>query len=350
MGVTVYGAGAIGGLTGAYLAKAGEDVLFVDRVAEHVDALNRQGIKITGYANFTARVRACLPQDLKGPLGLTFLAVKCQDTDGALDVLSPQVGPETVVVSFQNGMNPPKIAARIGPEKVIGAFINFNADWQGPGHVEHGGPGSIYLGELDGRMTDRLFRLQKLLSNMMTVNVTDNVYGCLWAKMIDASVLTLEAATDEKMADFVANREVQPLLIALCGEGLRVARAYGIRLQSFDGFDATKMLPRTEAEAEEARATFDRFADFLRPLVKQYSGVWRDIAVRHRPTETDYLTGWLIEQGKKKGIPMPLNEKLVSIIKELERGERQRSMSNVEELEAYRRQLYGPGIILSKEA
>ena len=163
--------------------------------------------------------------------------------------------------------------------------------------------------------------------------------------MIDSSVLTLEAATDETMSDFVGNPEVQPLLIALCGEGLRVAQAYGIKLQSFDGFDATKMLPRTEAEVAEARAMLDRFAAFLRPLVKQYSGVWRDLAVRHRPTETDYLTGWVIEQGKKKGIAMPLNERLVSIIKELERGERQRSISNVEELDAYRRQIYGADVI-----
>ncbi len=346
MAITVYGAGAIGGLTGASLAKAGEDVLFVDKVAEHVDALNREGMKITGYANFTAKVRACLPQDLKGPLGLTYLTVKSQDTEEALDVIAPQVGPETVVVSFQNGMNPPKIAARLGADKVVAAFINFNADWQGPGHVEHGGPGSIYIGEIDGRMTDRLKSLQKLLSTMMTVNVTDNVYGCLWAKMIDSCVLTLEAATDVKMADFVGNREIQPLLITMCGEGVRVARAYGIKLQSFDGFDANKMLPSTEAEVADARASLDRFSEFLRPLVKQYSGVWRDLAVRHRPTETDYLTGWVVEQGKKKGVAMPLNERLVTMIKELERGERQRSMSNVEEMEALRRQIYGPDIVV----
>src|SRR5512133_3673875 len=106
MGITVYGAGAIGGLTGACLANTGEDVLFVDKGAEHVEVLNREGMKITGYANFTARVKACLPQDLKGPLGLTFLAVKSQNTEEALDFLAPHVGPETVVVSFQNGMNP----------------------------------------------------------------------------------------------------------------------------------------------------------------------------------------------------------------------------------------------------
>ena len=165
MTITIYGAGAIGGLAGAYLAKAGEDVLLVDKVAEHVDAINRHGLRITGAADLTVPVRACRRRELRGPLGLTFLAVKSQDTDAALDVLGPLVGPDTVVVSLQNGMNPPRIAARIGADKVVAAFINFSADWQGPGHIEHGGAGAIYLGEIDGRKTERLDRIQSILSN-----------------------------------------------------------------------------------------------------------------------------------------------------------------------------------------
>ena len=119
MTITIYGAGAIGGLTGAYLARAGEDVLMVDRVVEHVEAMHCQGLKITGADAFTVPVRACRPQELRGPLGLTCLAVKSQDTDAALDVLAPLVGPETLVVSLQNGMNPPRIAARLGADTIL---------------------------------------------------------------------------------------------------------------------------------------------------------------------------------------------------------------------------------------
>ena len=93
MTITIYGAGAIGGLAGAYLAKAGEDVLLVDKVAEHVDAINRHGLRITGAAEITVPVRACRSDELRGPLGLTFLAVKSQDTDAALDVLPRWSGP-----------------------------------------------------------------------------------------------------------------------------------------------------------------------------------------------------------------------------------------------------------------
>jgi 2-dehydropantoate 2-reductase len=142
--ITIYGAGAIGGLTGACLARAGEDVLLVDKVTDHVEAMNRQGLRITGGDDFTAKVRACVPSELEEPLGLTILAVKSQDTEAALDVLAPLCGPDTLVVSMQNGMNPPRIAARLGAQRVLGVFVSFPADWQGPGHIEHGGPGNVW--------------------------------------------------------------------------------------------------------------------------------------------------------------------------------------------------------------
>jgi len=319
-------------------------VRFVDRMAEHVEAMNRQGLRITGAAEFTVPARACLPAELRGPLGLTFLAVKSQDTDTALDVLAPLAGPETVLVSLQNGMNPPRIAARIGADKVVAAFINFGADWQGPGHIEHGGPGAIYIGEIDGRKTKRLDRIQELLSKLMTVHITDNIFGYLWAKQIDCSLLFAQAVTDETMADVFGNRRYQPVLIALVGEGVGVAQAAGITPRGFDGFDPLAMRPRTEAEVTEARAVLDRFAAYCRGLVKVRSGPWRDLAVRKRPTEVDHMVGWVIAEGRARGVAMPLNERLVAQVKELERGARQRGLHNLDELERQRQELYGPGI------
>ena len=344
MTITVYGAGAIGGLAGAYLAKAGEDVLLVDKVAEHVDAINRHGLKITGAADFTVPVRACRSEELRGPLGLTFLAVKSQDTDAALDVLAPLVGPDTVVVSLQNGMNPPRIAARIGADKVVAAFINYGADWQGPGHIEHGGAGAIYLGELDGRKTERLDRIQAVLSNLMTVHTTDDVFSYLWGKQLDCSLLFAQAVTDETMADVFGNRRYQPMLIALVGEAVGVAQAAGITPRGFDGFDPLAMRPRTDAEVTHARAVLDRFAAYNRGMVKQRSGPWRDLAVRKRPTEVDHMVGWVIAEGRTRGIAMPLNERLLAQVKEIERGARQRGLHNLDELERQRAELYGPGI------
>jgi 2-dehydropantoate 2-reductase len=344
MTITIYGAGAIGGLVGACMARAGEDVLLVDKVREHVDAMNTGGLRITGFDRFTAPVRACVPDDLTGPLGLTFLAVKSQDTDAALDVLAPLAGPGTVVVSLQNGMNPPRIAARLGAERVVAAFVSFPADWQGPGHIEHGGAGNIWIGEIDGRISERLSTIRRLLAHAVGAHVTDNIAGYLWAKQIDCSLLFAQAVTDETFAGVFGDKRYQPVLIALVGEGVGVAQAAGVRLQGFDVFDPLKLRPRTPAEVEEARAVLDRFADFCRPRVKVRSGPWRDLAVRKRPTEVDHMVGWVIAEGRARGIPMPLNEHLVRQVKEIEAGQRTRGRHNLDELEARRDQLYGAAI------
>jgi 2-dehydropantoate 2-reductase len=342
--ITVYGAGAIGGLVGACMARAGENVLLVDKVAAHVDAINASGLRISGFDHFTAKARACVPAGLRGPLGLTFLAVKSQDTEAALDVLVPLAGPDTVVVSLQNGMNPPRIAARLGPERVVAAFVSFPADWQEPGHIEHGGAGNIWIGEMDGRLTERLGRIERLLAHAVSAHVTDNIFGYLWAKQIDCSLLFAQAVTDETFADVFGDKRYQPVLIALVGEGVGVAQAAGVRLQGFDGFEPLKMRPRTPAEEDEARAVLDRFADFCRPRVKVRSGPWRDLAVRKRPTEVDHMVGWVIAEGRTRGISMPLSEHLVRQVKEIEAGRRARGLPNLDELETRRRELYGTAI------
>jgi 2-dehydropantoate 2-reductase len=339
--ITVFGAGAIGGVVGAYMARAGEDVLLVDRMAEHVEAMNTAGMRISGFDSAQIPVKACLPGALRGPLGIVFLAVKGQDTAGALDVLEPLAGPDTVVVSLQNGVNPPQIAKRLGTERTVGAFVSYPADWQGPGHVEHGGAGNIWVGELDGRITPRLERIAGLLSHSVTPHITDNIYGYLWAKQIDSSLLFAQATTNETMADVYADPRYQPLLIALLGEGVAVAKAAGIRLEVFDDFDLRLMQPTDAAGAKAAAAALSRFAEFWRPRVKKRSGPWRDLAVRKRPTEVDHMLGSLVAEGRRLGLSLPLNERLVRQIHEIEQGRRVQGLHNLDELEQERNALRG---------
>lgn len=340
MTVTIYGAGAIGGTVGAFAANAGEDVLFVDKVTSHVDAMNRTGLRISGSKVLEIPARAISPTDLKDPLGLAFLAVKSQDTEAALDTIEPLVGPDTVLVSLQNGMNPPVIAKRLGKEHVVGAFVSVAADWQGPGHIEQGNLGNIWIGELDGRITERLTRIQKFLSHSVNAHITDNITGYLWSKQIDCSLLFAQTVGDQTFADTFADARYQPALTALVGEGVGAALAAGVKLESFGAFEPLKLRPRTAAEEDEARAVLNRFAEQVRNQVKVRSGPWRDLAVRKRPTEVDHMVGWVIGEGRRYGIAMPLNEALVRQVKELEEGTRQRGLHNLDELEALRARLY----------
>jgi 2-dehydropantoate 2-reductase len=344
MSITIYGAGAIGGTVGAFMANAGEDVLFVDKAVEHVDAMNATGLRISGSKSLKIPARAMLPESLKGPLGLVFLAVKSQDTEAALETIAPLAGPDTVVVSLQNGINPPAIAKRLGKERVVGAFVSFPADWQGPGHIEQGGFGNIWIGELDGRITERLARIQKLLSHSVNAHTTDNIAGYLWSKQIDCSLLFAQAVGDQTFADTFGDARYQPVLTALVGEGVSAALAAGVKLESFGAFEPLKLRPRTPDEEHEARAVLNRFADQTRSQIKVRSGPWRDLAVRKRPTEVGPMVGWVIEEGRRRGVAMPLNEALVQQVKELERGTRQRGLHNLDELEQLRAKLYPSGM------
>src|SRR5262249_5373500 len=185
MPITVYGAGAIGGITGVALARAGHDVLLVDSAAAHVDAINATGLTVErdGTSTTTA-VRAVMPSALGRGLALVLLAVKSQHTPDALRELVPRLSATGVIVSLQNGLSEEQIAEAVGSDRTLGCLVNWAADWAAPGRIVHGGHGAFVLGELDGRISSRVRELAILLGAVEPTQVTDNVMGYKWAKLI----------------------------------------------------------------------------------------------------------------------------------------------------------------------
>lgn len=145
------GAGAIGGTLGAYWARAGLDVLLVDQVAEHVEACRTRGLHISGpIEDFTQVVPAATPGEVTGTFDIIVLAVKAQATEAALAQLTPHLSPNGYVLSAQNGLNELTIAKAVGAERTMGCFVNFGADWHGPGEVLFGNRAAVVVGEIDG--------------------------------------------------------------------------------------------------------------------------------------------------------------------------------------------------------
>src|SRR5262249_19636824 len=140
--------------------------------------------------------------------------------------------------------------------------------------------------------------------------------------------------------DTFSDARYQPVLTALVGEGVGAALAAGVTLGDFGAFEPMKLRPRNAEEEKEARAVLNRFADQTRTQIKVRSGPWRDLAVRKRATEVDYMVGWVVDEGRRRGLPMQLNEALVRQVKELEKGTRQRGLHNLDELETLRAKLY----------
>lgn len=331
MHFSVVGAGAIGGLTGAYLARHGEDVNFVDTVPEHVEAMNARGLQVDWVAGeFRVRAPAVLPDDLTGTLDVVLLAVKSQHTSAALDAIEAHLGPESLVVSLQNGLNPDRIADRIGLGRVVGGFINFAADYIGPGHVRYGGAGDYYLGRLDGPADARLREIAQRFSRIMNTVVTGNIMGYLWSKQAYGSLLTTTALIDAPVHDVLAVAENREVLTAAVREAVSIADAYAVRLESFEPFEP--QLFRDPVDRGELNAFYDRVAARFQARVKQHTGIWRDLRVRRRKTEVEWLTGEVVRRGLQRGLCAPINAAMVGMIAEIEKGEREQSWDNLVEL------------------
>jgi len=149
MRLLIWGAGAIGGTIGAYLARAGHDVTMVDMVEEHVATINRSGLRITGpIAELTARPAAFTPGTLSGRWDTIMLATKAHHTEAAAQALLPHLSSGGCVISVQNGLNEIAIAAVAGAQRTVGAFVNFGADYLEPGVIHYGGRGAVVVGRL----------------------------------------------------------------------------------------------------------------------------------------------------------------------------------------------------------
>lgn len=327
--ILFWGAGAIGGTAGAYLRAAGHDITFVDTDAAHVAAIRAKGLKITGpIGQFTIQAPAFTPAEITGAWDHVFLCVKAQHTEDAARALAPHLGTDGYVLSLQNGLCEDIIAGVVGRDRVIGAFINFGADWIAPGEVMFSNHGAFVLGEMDGRITDRLRALHAVIRDFAPeAIVTEDIASFLWGKLVYGAFLFAQALGDRGIADCLERPELLPLWRAMGGEINAVATALGVAPRGFNGYDPAAFMPGAREEA--ARASVAAMVAFNRPQPKTHSGIWRDIAVRKRRTEIDAQIAPIVALGAKHGVPTPVTARLVTLIHEVEQSRRKQSDDNL---------------------
>lgn len=332
----IWGAGAIGGTLGAYLARAGHDITLVDTVADHVAAINTGGLRISGpIAEFTVRIPAFTPDALRGTWDTVMLATKAHHTGVAVRALMPHLTPAGCVVSVQNGLNELAIAAEVGERRTVGAFVNFGADYLEPGHIMYGGRGTVMVGEAFGaeRVTPRVLAIRDAWRDFDDrATATPNIWGYLWGKEAYGAMLFATALTNDSIADCLARPEYRGVYIALAREMLAVGAARQVKPEAFDGFDPTAYLP--EAPAGAAERSLDALVAHNRKSAKTHSGIWRDLAVRKRPTEVDAQLGIIVTLGREAGVPTPLAAKVVELVHDIERGARPQALATLDALAA----------------
>ena len=330
----VWGAGAIGGTLGAYLARAGHEITLVDAAADHVAAINRAGLRIAGpIAEFTAQVPACTPDALSGTWDTIMLATKAHHTEAAVRALAPHLTAAGCVISVQNGLNELAISKVVGAGRTVGAFVNFGADYLEPGVILYGGRGTVMVGEAFGteRVTPRVLAIRDAWRDFDDrATATPNIWGYLWGKEAYGAMLFATALTNDSIADCLARPEHRGLYIALAREMLAVAGARGVTPEAFDGFDPAAYLPGAPVGAAER--SLDDLVAHNRRSAKTHSGIWRDLAVRKRPTEVDAQLGIVVALGREAGVPTPLTARLVTLIHDIERGVRPQALETLNAL------------------
>ena len=247
MRIAVMGTGGTGGYFGGLLARAGEDVTFIAR-GDHLEAIRKNGraIKSVLSGDFTIPAKATDNTDDIGPVDFVLFCVKAYDNVGAIDHIRPLIGPETVVLSVQNGIeNEQQIGEGIGPEHIVGCISYVSSTIESPGVIaQTAGPGKIVLGEMQGGTSARTETIQGMLQNSgITTELHSDIQSALWQKFLAiCGVNGITALTRLPMGEILACEETRNLMRGTMLEVEAVARASGANLpegcvdQSMDFF------------------------------------------------------------------------------------------------------------------
>ena len=318
MKIAIVGAGAIGAFLGAKLALSGEDVYLIAR-GPHLKAMQADGVRVRSPdGDFEAHPTATDDYESIGPVDFVFLTVKAHSLTAIAPNLAPLLGPDTAVVSAQNGIpwwyfmghggpfdgesiesvDPGGvIAAAIDPSRIIGCVIYPSTSIVQPGVIEHIEGNRFSLGELDGSTSDRCRRLAAaLIAAGLRAPIRGHIRHDMWVKLLGNVVFNpMSALTGATLEEMVTHPETSATVRAVMAEADEVARGLGVRL------------PFTiEQRMEGARKVGAHKTSMLQDLEAG------------RPMELESVVGVVIELGEKLGLPMPLTRTLYSCARLLE--------------------------------
>ena len=332
--VAVIGAGAIGGVTAAFLQLAGYDLEAACKIPEIAERLNHPGVHITGIkGEHWVKLKAVTNiSDLSEPKDLILLATKANDCLAAAQDLIPYLKPDSVVVSFQNGVCEYALADIVGKDRIIGCVVGWAASQIAPGELELTSEGEFVIGNVEGQSDDRLLPIQQILNGVYPTRISENIIGELYSKLIVNSCITsLGVIGGVTFGKLLAEASVRKVFYGIMREALAVTDAMGITVEPGGGgkLDFYRLL--------EGDGIFD---DLKRYLTLRIIGFkYRHIessslqsVKRSEPTEIGFLNGYISECGRRCDVPTPVNQAVRAMVLEIENGQRPITLDNVNEL------------------
>jgi 2-dehydropantoate 2-reductase len=293
MKIAVMGAGAVGCYYGGMLARAGHDVVLIGR-PQHVEAVERHGLRLETQT-FDEHVR--LPASTEGSAvrgaQLVLFCVKSTDTESGAAAIRPYLAPDALVLSLQNGVENAEQLRTLLPQEVAAAVVYIGTEMAGPGHVRHHGRGELVIEP--SKASDEVARA--LIAAGVPTDISDNVRGALWAKLIlNCAYNALSAITQLPYGRLVKGEGITAVMRDLVNECVAVAKADGVRIPG------------------DVDASVRKIAE---TVPGQYSSTAQDLA-RGKRSEIDHLNGLIVRRGEALGIAPPANRLLHAIVKLIE--------------------------------
>jgi len=327
------GAGAIGGVTAAFIQQYGCDVEIVCNHQETADKISNLGVRITGVkGEHMVKMKAVAKiTDLSGSKDLAFIATKATECVTAARDLLPYLNRESAVVSLQNGICEPSLAKILGKERLIGCVVNWGASHNGPAKLEITSGGEFIVGSLDHRPDERLAPLQQILDTVYPTRISNNIMGELYSKLIiNSCINSLGVIGGVTLGQLLASQKVRRIFIELMHEAMGVAAAMGIKVEPAGSgkLDFYKLLEGKTWLADLYRHLTIRIIGFKYRRIKSSS---LQSIERGRRTEVDFLNGYICDRGREHEVPTPFNDAVQKMVHEIEDGKRQMSLHNLED-------------------
>jgi len=321
--VAIIGAGAIGGITAALLARAGYDVVIVTKYDTLATKIRNAGLHVFGVRSdvFVPIPAVARVAELSGPMDIVLLATKAPDMLNAAHELLPFLKDTSLVVSLQNGLCEEALAGVVGRQRTIGCVVGWGGTMHGPGELEMTSTGEFVIGSIGPKEEPRLGMLQEMLGSVVPVEISANIRGHLYSKLIvNACITTLGAVCGLYLGQMLSARKVRNIFMAIMREAIAVADAMGLTVEVYAGkLDYYRLLKGDGILDNLRRHLTVRIVGFKYRRLK--SSMLQSLE-RGRPTEIDYLNGYIVAKGLEQGIATPVNNRIVAMVKEIEAGTR----------------------------
>lgn len=343
--IVVFGAGAVGGYVGGHLSRAGENVLLIDPWPEHIDYIKENGLHFKNpVEEYTVQVPCMHLHEVqsldKDPVDIAFISTKSYDTEWAAAMIKPYLKPDGFVVSLQNCINEERIAGIVGWGKTVGCIVSgITVELYEAGRIMRAlmpvanGKIVFRIGEVHGRITQRVTDLAERMRVVDGIKVTSNLWGERWTKLVVNSMNNAVSAVTGLDSRTIAGQEVpRGLSIRLGCETVKVGKALGYDIEIIRGMTADKLIAAGEGDMDafrEIEALIVESAKYRteggRPSTAQ------DIR-KGRRTEIDFINGLVVQKGKEVGVPTPLNETIRRFVKRIENGELKPDPENIHDI------------------